>query len=266
MRFSKARRAPGAQGDGVDGNLDLVEDHGQVLALARVFAPDLDELGRMRHGIEHDQRALRHVQGKDCPFAWRQLDDLERDLPEQLLQIDRKIDGRTPEDLAIIFCHGQFVRTMGGDLAHTRAYREGHLDQIVERRLIARGAESAIVVRAIQGLQAFIGGENTGAARAHHAPCHLEHAEPHRVQQRRDDPLLPDVNLGREIKRIHSVQGMIRGIPHHTLEHVDDRFVGQLTQGHKQSLAFAHATTLHERRSSGNPTWWRELRIRDPRA
>ena len=172
---------------------------------------------------------------------------------QQLLQIGGKIDRRTPEDLAIIFGRGQFVGTMGRDLPHARAYREGHLDQIVERRLIARGAESAIILRAIQGLQAFVGGENTGAARAHHVPCHLEHAEPHRIQQRRDDPLLVDVGLGREIKRIHLVQGMIRGIPHHTLEHVDDAFVGRLTQGHKQGLGFAHATMLHERRSGGNP-------------
>ena len=142
---------------------------------------------------------------------------------------------------------------MGRDLAYPRAYRESDLDQIVERRLIARGAECAIILRAIQGLQAFVGGENTGAARAHHAPCHLKHAEPHRVQQPRDDPLLTDVGLGREIKRIHSVQGMIRSIPHHTLEHVDDAFVGRLTQGPKQGLGFAHATMLHERRPSGNP-------------
>ena len=141
---------PGAQGNGVDGNLDLVEDHRQVLALAGLFAADLQELGRMRHGIEHDQRALRHLQGKDGPLACRQVDDFERDVVQQLLQIVRKIDRRTPEDLAIIFGRGQFVGTMGRDLPHARAYRERHLDQIVERRLIARGAESAIILRAIQ--------------------------------------------------------------------------------------------------------------------
>ena len=45
---------------------------------------------------------------------------------------------------------------------------------------------------------------------------------PTALQERRDDPLLADASLGREIKRVHFVQGMIRGIPHHTLEHVDD--------------------------------------------
>jgi hypothetical protein len=124
---------------------------------------------------------------------------------------------------------------------------------MVERRLIARGAESAIILRAIQGLQALIGGKNTGAAWAHNAPCHLENAEPHRIQERRDDSLLVEALSDREIKRIHPVQGMIRSIPHHALEHVHHLVVGRLTQGHKQSLSFVHATMLYERKQSGNP-------------
>ena len=198
----------------------------------------------MRDGIEHDQRALRHLQGKDGPFACRQVDDFERDVVQQPLQIVRKIDGRTPEDLAIIFGCGQFVGIMGRDLSHARADREGHLDQIIERRLIACGAESAIILRPIQGLQAFVGGKNPGAARAHHVPCHLEDAEPHRIQERCDDPIFVDALHTGEIERVYLVQGMIRGIPHHTLEHVHNGFVGRLTQGRKQRLGFAHATML----------------------
>ena len=56
-----------------------------------------------------------------------------------------------------------------------------------------------------------------------------------------------------EIKRVHLVQGMIRGIPHHALEHVDNGFVGRLTQRRKQSLGFAHATMLPERRQREHP-------------
>src|SRR6266849_2560914 len=121
--FQSQAQWPGAQGNAVDGNLELVEDHGKVLALARLFAADIKELGRMRHGIEHDQRALRHLQGKDGPFSWRQVNRFERHLPQQLLQIGWKIDGRTPEYLAIIFGRGQFVGTMGRDLPHARANR-----------------------------------------------------------------------------------------------------------------------------------------------
>ena len=45
------------------------------------------------------------------------------------------------------------------------------------------------------------------------------------------------------------VQGMIRGIPHHALEHVHHVVVGRLTQGHKQSPGFVHATMLHEEKA-----------------
>src|SRR6195256_3076380 len=72
--FQSQAQWPGAQGNGVDRNLDLVEDHGQVLALARYLAADSKKLGRMRHGIEHDQRALRQLQGEDGSFPWRQVD------------------------------------------------------------------------------------------------------------------------------------------------------------------------------------------------
>src|SRR6266480_6579561 len=149
--FQSQAQWPGAQGNAVDRHTYLVEDHREVLALARFLAADIEELGRMRHGVKYDQRALRQLQGKDGPFSGRQVNGFERDLPQQLLQIGRKIDGRTPEDLSVIFGRGQLVGTVGGDLPHARAYREGHLDQIVERRLIAGGAESAIILRPIQG-------------------------------------------------------------------------------------------------------------------
>src|SRR6516165_5468782 len=144
---------PGAKGQPLDGDLHVFEDHGQVLAFARLLARDLEELGRVRHWVEDDQRAFRQSQGEDGPFSWRQVDAFERDLPQQLLQIRRKIDARTPEDLTVIFGRGQFVRTVGRDLAHARAYREGHLDQVVERRLVARGAEGAMILRPIEGLR-----------------------------------------------------------------------------------------------------------------
>jgi hypothetical protein len=180
----------------------------------------------MRHGIEHDQRARRHLQGKDGPLACRQVDDFERDVVQQLLQIIRKIDRRTPEDLAIIFGRGQFVGIMRRDLAHPRAYRKRHLDQIIERRLIARGAERAMILRPVQRLQALVGGKNPGTARAHHVPCHLEDAEPYRIEQRCDHPLFVEALRACKIKRVHLVQGMIRGMAHHPLEHVDNGFVG----------------------------------------
>src|SRR3984893_5765064 len=98
--FQSQPQWPGAQGNGVDRDLDLVEDHGQVLALARLLAADIQELGGMRHRVEHDQRARRQLQREDGPLSRRQVDAFERELRQQLLQIGWKIDGRTPEDLA----------------------------------------------------------------------------------------------------------------------------------------------------------------------
>src|SRR6201998_3436647 len=85
--FQSQAQWPRAQGNGVDWNLDLVEDDGQVLALARLLAADIKELGRMRHGIEHDKRALRQLHRKDGPFSRWQVNSFERDLPKQRIQI-----------------------------------------------------------------------------------------------------------------------------------------------------------------------------------
>src|SRR5262249_55646417 len=101
---------------------------------------------------------------------WLQLDSLERDLLQQLLQIRRKSDSRTPEDLAVIFGRRQFIWAVSRDFAHARAHCERYLDQVVERRLIARGAESAIVLRPINGLQTFIGGKHASATWANNIP------------------------------------------------------------------------------------------------
>ncbi len=67
------------------------------------------------------------------------------------------------------------------------------------------------------------------------------------MQERCDHLLLADAGGGRKIERIHPVQGMIRGVPHHPLEHVHHGCVGRLTQGRKQIFGFTHATRLHER-------------------
>ncbi len=61
----------------------------------------------------------------------------------------------TPEDLAIIFGRGQIVGIMRRDLPHARAHRKGHLDQIIERRLIARGAESTVSIACDPGSSGF---------------------------------------------------------------------------------------------------------------
>src|SRR6266480_149507 len=62
---------PRAQSNAIDRDLYLVENHRQRLALARLLATDVEELGRMCHGIEHDQIARRQLQGEDGPLSRR---------------------------------------------------------------------------------------------------------------------------------------------------------------------------------------------------
>ena len=69
--------------------------------------------------------------------------------------------------------------------------------------------------------------------------------------------LLADALLGREIKRVNFVKGMIRGITHHALEHRHNVIAGRLTKGRKQSISFADAAMLHE---------WRHSLVADPSA
>src|SRR5258705_3282813 len=68
------------QDHGIDWDLHLVEDHGQVLALAHLLAPDIQKLGSVRHWVEDDYPAFRQLQREDCPSPWRQLDPFECDL------------------------------------------------------------------------------------------------------------------------------------------------------------------------------------------
>src|SRR5262249_51484955 len=106
------------------------------------------------------------------------------------------------------------------------------------------GAEGAMILRAIDGLQAFVGGDHAGATRAHDVPRHLEDAETHRIDERADHVLLADPLLGREIKRVALAHAMIRGIAHHTFEPRRCFVVSRLTQCRTHGLGFAHAATL----------------------
>lgn len=80
--FESQVERPRAQAQSVDRNRCLVKDHRESFCR---FALDVEEPGRMRDRIE------------GVPAGW-QVDDFERDLPQQFLQIGRKIDRRAPED------------------------------------------------------------------------------------------------------------------------------------------------------------------------
>ena len=148
----------------------------EALALARRLALHVEELRRVRHRVEDDHELRRQLQRQDGLLAGRQLDRLERDLLDQPLEILGQIDARAPEDLAKVLREGKPVGVVRRDPAHPGADREGHLDHLVERRLVAGGAEGAAVLAPVHGLQRRARVEHAAAARAQHVPGQLEDA------------------------------------------------------------------------------------------
>ena len=115
---------------------------------------------------------------------------------------------------------------MGGDPAHPRADREGHLDHLVERRFVSGGAQRAAVFGAVHGFERRAGVEDAAAAGAEHVPGQLEEAEPRRVQEGRDDALLVETVPGRERQRVRPVERMVRRLPDELLDRGHRRLVG----------------------------------------
>ena len=139
--FQRQPQRPGPQLDRAGRRPQLVEDHRQVLPLARRLALDVDELRRMRHRIEDDDELGRQLQRQERLLAGRQLDRVEGDL---LRSADRDHPGRSTPELQKIWRKYSANGSSSGSCAAIRrtraADREGHLDHLVERRLVAGGA------------------------------------------------------------------------------------------------------------------------------
>ena len=155
----------GAQLGGAGRRMHLVEDHRQALPLAGRLALDVDEVRGVRHRLEHDDELRRQLQRHRGLFAGRQLDGIERDLLDQLVEAGLgQIDPGAPEDLPEVFHDRQQVRIVRRDAAHPRAHRERDLDHLVEGRLIAAGAQRAIVAVLAHRLERLRGVEHAAAA------------------------------------------------------------------------------------------------------
>src|SRR3546814_11880499 len=69
-----------------------------------------------------------------------------------------------PVDLTEVLDRRQLVRIVGGDETHARGDGEGHLDHLVQRRLVAGGAERAGVLFGLHRLQRGVGVKHAAAA------------------------------------------------------------------------------------------------------
>ena len=216
--FQRHPQRPGPHLDGSDRRLDLVEHHGERLPLMRRLALDVNELGAVRHRIEDNDELLRQLHRQHGLFARRKLDRIDRELGQAVAQRLRQIDAGAPENLPVIFDFRQRVGTVRGDAANARAHRERDLDHLVERRLIAGGAQPAIVLVAIDGLKRRAGLEHAAATGTEDVPGQLENPEPRGVQERRDGTLLVEAVLGSKGNRIHSAKVAIGGFIHRLLD------------------------------------------------
>ena len=117
-----------------------------------------------------------------------------------------QIDARAPENLAVIFGFGKRIGIVGGDAAHPRAHREGDLDHLVERRLVAARAQSAGIFLVIDGLERRAGIEHAAATGTEHVPRQFEQAEPRGMEERGERALFIEAVLGGEIERVDAAQ------------------------------------------------------------
>ncbi len=182
--------------------------------------------------------------------------EFDGEFGETVAQSLRQIDARAPENLPVIFDFGQRIGIVAGDAAHPRAHREGHLDHLVERRLIARGAQRAGIFVVIDGLERRAGIEHAAAAGAEHIPRQFEQAEPRGVQERGDGAFFVEAVLGGKIEHIDAAEIAIGRVAHRALDRGDAIGIGRLPQHIEESFGFAHRLNP---RSRLNPCAWQSM-------
>ena len=151
---------------------------------------------------------------------------------------------------------------MSGDSAHLRADGEGDLHHLVQRGLIAGGAERALVVLFVHVSQGRGRVEHAAAAGTQDIPRQLENADARGVQERGDHSFFVQAALGREIEDVDAAKFVIGSVPDQCF-HGGDRFrVGRLSHDAEQTLGarFAHGAKSFKIRSARAP-WLRRREI-----
>ena len=139
--FERQPQRPGTHHGRAGRRVQLVEDDGELLALAGRLALDIQKMRRMRHRLEHDHELIGQLQRQHRLLARRQLDRLERDLIDQ--PRDRflaQVHPRAPEHLAVIFPDRQRIGIMRRDAPDAGTDGERNLDAVVDGCLIALSA------------------------------------------------------------------------------------------------------------------------------
>ncbi len=210
-------------------------------------------------GIEDDHECRRQLQRDERLFAGRQLDQFEDDFLDQLLEIVRDIDARTPEHLTKILVEWQFVGVVRRDPADPPVDRKRHLDDLVEGRRVSGCAPGAGIFILVDALQRRGRIEHTPATGAQDVPRQLEDPEPRRVQKGGDHAFLVEPGLRGEIQHVDPAERAIRSIPNQLLDSVGRLGISRLPQNRKQISGFAHRPVLSRMRHSQS---WRTFATR----
>lgn len=155
----------------------------------------------------------------------------DRDLLDQLSErIRGKVDARAPEDLPEILNDRQSIGIVRRDMTDPRGDREGHFHHFIQGRLVAAGAQRAVVFLAIKRLERGAGVEHTAAAGTQHVPGEVEDPKPCRVQEGSNHAFFVETRLLGEIKHVDAAQRAIGALAHQLLDRRNCVAVGRLPQ------------------------------------
>ena len=140
---------------------------------------------------------------------------------------------------------------MRGDAPDARADGKGDFDLLVDRGLIAAGAQAAMIVVVTQRFQRGVGIEHAAAAGTQHVPGQFEQAEPRGMEEAGDHPLFVEPGTLREIQHVDAVELVVLALLDQLQDRVGNRRIGGLPQHRKLGLDVAHAGTLDETAKAG---------------
>ena len=131
------------------------------------------------------------------------------------------------------------MRIVRRDPAHARADGEGDLDHLVERGLVAAGAERAVVILFVHGAELLVGVEHAAAAGAQHVPAQFEQAEPRGVQEAADGLFLVEPALFGKVQHVDAAQRPILAVADQRFDRGGDLGIGGIAERAEQGLGLA---------------------------
>ena len=165
---------------------------------------------RMRHRLEHDDELRRQLQRQHRLFARRQFERVDHDLLGQarerfLVEVDAELQ-------KICLKYSQ-IGSVLGSCAAIRLTRgltvKGDFHLFVDRGLVTRRAQRAIVIVVAQRFQVLNGRRARRRSRGTAHSSQIEQPEPRRVQEAGNHPLFVEPGSAGEVQGVDPVELVI---------------------------------------------------------